>query len=415
MNLGAYIYAVPLLEKGISLVRDICSRGYDAVVAGGCVRDMAMWTLAGHPGKAPGIHDVDIATNMPMDELRKAFRCESNNGEAHGTLLVLYKGTPFEVSRYRADGDYSDGRRPDSVKWASTFREDASRRDFTMNAMGLGCDGEIVDHFGGLDDIRKRVLRTVGDPIDRFSEDALRIVRAFRFAGRYGMAIDPATMAAAQAVAGKLACVSMERFHDEFTKCAGYGVRAAARMAEYMANGVGWRIDGAVDWNSAAACLRRLAGLDPIDWGEGHLLPLIMPDEATMRRFTCTRGEISAWRYSRCMLGKYLAGRLDLVDLADGVRDPRWPVFRNYVLATQGYFVLSAGDEHQLRSHEESWPRKRDLSRALAESGAEPGKEFGDMLRRLRMEVYRRKARGTSVDAGTLDKLVTSVKGTGWK
>ena len=412
MNLWIYAYTVPGLDLGMDLVKDIVSRGYDAVIAGGCVRDLAMWYLAGRPGKAPEVHDVDIATNMPMDELRKAYRCASNNGEAHGTLIVIYRGKPFEVTQFRADGDYSDGRHPDSVKWASTFREDASRRDFTMNAMGLDQDGEIVDHFGGLEDIRKGVLRTVGDPMERFSEDALRIVRAFRFAGRYGMAIDPATMAAAQAVAGKLSCVSMERFHDEFTKCAGYGVKAAAAMMEYMANGIGWQIDTAVDWKGAAQDMKRLASLDPIGWESGHLFPLIMPDETAMRRFTCTRDEISAWKYIRATMRKYLEGRLDPVDLVDGVRDPRWPAFRDYVMSRHGYFVLSAGDEHQLRSHEESWPNRNDMSRALAEAGEGPGKAFGEKLRMLRLEVYRMKARGKTVTRDDLNKLVASVRET---
>lgn len=162
------------VRSGVALCKDIEKFGHEAYIVGGCRGE-------------PGVHDVDIATNMPIDELYSKFKCTSNNGEAHGTILVIYDGIAFEVTQFRTDGEYSDGRHPDSVAFTKSFEEDTARRDFTINAMGIDADGNLIDCHGGEQDLENGILRTVGDAKQRFGEDALRIIRASRFAARFGI------------------------------------------------------------------------------------------------------------------------------------------------------------------------------------------------------------------------------------
>ena len=183
------------------------------------------------------IHDVDIATNMPMPTIKEIFRTESNNGEAHGTLLVFYgMGDPFEVTQFRQDGNYSDGRHPDTVTFAKTFAEDCSRRDFTINAMGLDGDGNLIDPMNGLADLQKGVIRAVGNPVERFAEDPLRIIRGIRFATNFGFTIDPDTKLAMNIAGPGLCKVSKERFRKEITSLnkKNYGLSTFLQFIDQM-------------------------------------------------------------------------------------------------------------------------------------------------------------------------------------
>ena len=187
--------------------------GGEAWCVGGFVRD----ALLGRP-----IHDVDIATSLPWPAVQEAFRRAGwgtvETGVAHGTLTVVCEGEPLEITTYRTDGVYSDGRHPDSVAPASSIEEDLQRRDFTINALAYHPARGIIDPFGGLDDMERGVLRCVGDPATRFSEDALRILRACRFASQLGVAIDPATFDAMVAGKSLLRKVSGERVYRELER-----------------------------------------------------------------------------------------------------------------------------------------------------------------------------------------------------
>jgi len=218
------------LNLAMMLIAQINSYGYEAYAVGGCVRDLVRYELG--QTDTPNIHDVDIATNMPIEKLQEKFTTRSNNGEAHGTILVLFRAglefagydpVPFEVTQFRTDGDYSDGRHPDTVTFAKTFKEDASRRDLTINALGMDCDGEVIDYFGGIKDIEHRFIRTVGDPNARFTEDALRIIRAIRFAIVFGYLLEDTTRAVIKAKAHLVASLSAERIRKEFLTVAEKG------------------------------------------------------------------------------------------------------------------------------------------------------------------------------------------------
>ena len=187
------------------------SAGWEAYVVGGCVRDAL---LAREP------EDWDVCTLAKPSSVKSAFSAwrTIDTGLKHGTVTVLSEGHPVEITTYRIDGNYSDGRHPDSVSFTDDITADLSRRDFTMNAIAYHEERGLVDPFGGAADITAGVIRCVGDPAQRFSEDALRIMRALRFASVLGFTIEPATLAAVRAMAASVRRVAAERINVEFSK-----------------------------------------------------------------------------------------------------------------------------------------------------------------------------------------------------
>ncbi len=185
--------------------------GYTAYAVGGSVRDLLMGTLP---------HDIDIATSATPEEVKAVFFGEKviETGIKHGTLTVLYEGEPFEITTYRVETTYSDARHPDAVIFTRRIEDDLSRRDFTVNAMALDKEGSLVDLFGGKEDIENKVLRCVGDPYERFSEDALRILRLLRFSSILDFQIEAKTEEAAFALKDSLSKVSVERVAVELNK-----------------------------------------------------------------------------------------------------------------------------------------------------------------------------------------------------
>lgn len=204
------------LTGGLELANAIEAKGYEAYMVGGCVRDMVRQQF--NQVDEADIHDIDLATSMPIEELQKHFGTASNNGEAHGTILVFWNGVPYEVTHFRTDGNYSDGRHPDEISLTESFEEDTSRRDFTINAMGLKWDGTVIDYHDGINDIKNKIIRAVGEPTKRFAEDALRMVRCVRFKVNFDYAYDDSTLHAIGANAFRLKSVSNERIRAEFLK-----------------------------------------------------------------------------------------------------------------------------------------------------------------------------------------------------
>ena len=198
-----------MLSSANALAKTLAEAGHTAYFAGGCVRDKLL-------GLKP--KDYDIATSATPAQVLKLFPGSNQVGAHFGVIIVKHKGHHIEIATFRTDGSYGDGRRPDSVTF-STPREDAHRRDFTINGLFEDPEtGEVIDHVNGVPDLEARVLRAIGTPSDRFREDALRLLRAVRFATTLGFPIDPMTLAAIKENTRLLEKISPERIRDEFSK-----------------------------------------------------------------------------------------------------------------------------------------------------------------------------------------------------
>jgi len=191
------------------VLRALTNAGWQAYFVGGCVRDR----LLGRP-----VHDWDIATSAPPEAVTALFAHTVPSGIRHGTVTVLLGGEAYEVTTFRTEGAYLDGRRPACVRFVPELREDLSRRDFTVNAMAMDEAGSVTDLFGGREDLAARRIRCVGSPDERFSEDALRMLRALRFSAQLGFSLDPETAAAIGRQAGLCEKLSAERVRDEVEK-----------------------------------------------------------------------------------------------------------------------------------------------------------------------------------------------------
>lgn len=198
-------------KASVTVLERLEDSGYKAYLVGGCLRDMMM-------GREP--HDFDIATSAEPETVMSIFSDFEviPTGIKHGTVTVMVDGEPIEITTFRKDSDYSDGRRPDSITFTDKVEDDLSRRDFTINAMAFGLDGEIVNPFGGKSDIKSRIIRTVGSAEERFSEDGLRILRAIRFASVLGFTIERETKEAIHKLSRMLDKVSFERVFSEMSK-----------------------------------------------------------------------------------------------------------------------------------------------------------------------------------------------------
>ena len=200
------------LPKSINYVLDTLHKaGFKAYIVGGCVRDILC-------EKTP--NDFDITTSALPENIKKLFSKTVETGIKHGTVTVIVDGAQIEVTTFRTEGKYIDHRRPESVEFVSDVKYDLSRRDFTVNAMCYNHEEGLIDLFGGRDDIKNRCLRAVGDPILRFNEDALRILRLVRFAATLGFTPDANTLNAAKLCRGGLKSVSAERIFSELKKAA---------------------------------------------------------------------------------------------------------------------------------------------------------------------------------------------------
>ena len=211
------------LDAGAAaLLARLHGAGYAAYAVGGCVRDSLL-------GRTP--QDWDLCTSARPEQVLALFgegQCIPT-GLQHGTVTIKYGGQLYETTTCRTEGAYTDGRHPDEVHFVPDVRQDLARRDFTINAMAYNDAEGLIDPFGGQQDLQQGILRAVGDPATRFEEDALRILRLYRFAARFGFAIDPPTGQAARALCAHLDCVSVERIEEELSK-----LLAAPAPAAYL-------------------------------------------------------------------------------------------------------------------------------------------------------------------------------------
>ena len=204
--------------------------GFETWAVGGCVRDSLR-------GAAP--HDWDLCTAARPEQMKTVFAGERvlETGLKHGTLTLLTDGGPLEITTFRADGGYSDGRHPDAVRFVGSVEDDLARRDFTVGAMAWHPVRGLCDPYGGLDDLQDGILRAVGDPDARFTEDGLRILRAVRFASQLGFAVEPQTAAAMRRQLGRLDCIAAERVREELTRtlCGRFVQRALLSYRDVLA------------------------------------------------------------------------------------------------------------------------------------------------------------------------------------
>lgn len=199
----------PFFSQAKPILEQLEACGHQAYFVGGCVRDLLL-------GRE--IHDIDIATSATPEEVQGIFDKVIPVGIEHGTVIVRHMGDSYEVTTFRRDGNYSDQRHPDEVEFIRSLDEDLQRRDFTINALAMNKEGQVTDLFGGQEDLKNRVIRTVGNGNQRFKEDALRILRALRFSSQLGFSIEPATLDAMKNLKAMIEHLAVERIANEFTK-----------------------------------------------------------------------------------------------------------------------------------------------------------------------------------------------------
>lgn len=234
-NWDRVVSASDELQAALDILRIINNNESEALIVGGAVRDIIL-------GKEP--HDVDIATNMDLDQVAELFKSyDIGKSKDFGIVAVPYKGFNFEIAHYREEFGTSDARHPDEVRDVDTFERDSARRDITINSLGLDAQGMIIDYQGGLEDIKNGLIRAVGEPDERIKEDALRIIRVIRFAAKFGFDIEPETKRAVTELGHMLfrdeedpskTGVSAERLHDELFKMAEAGGPALADFLEKL-------------------------------------------------------------------------------------------------------------------------------------------------------------------------------------
>lgn len=276
-----FVAAQPVLQR-------LEAAGFEAYFVGGAVRDMLL--------QKP-IHDVDIASAAFPEEVKKQFDKTVDTGIQHGTVMVLDHGLGYEITTFRTESTYTDFRRPDTVTFVRSLSEDLQRRDFTINALAMTYNGEIVDLFDGLADLSAGVIRAVGEAEVRFTEDALRMMRALRFSAQLGFQIAPDTRAALQRLAPNLAKIAVERIRVEFEKLL-MGQKAAASLAMAIEDGVVTYLPGQLDQWQFDAIMTDLEAQQPatipVVWA--HLLTRSTLNESEMTTFMRT------WKTSRDLI-----------------------------------------------------------------------------------------------------------------
>ena len=196
-------------KDAVNILKIFNEHGFEAYFVGGCVRDYLL---------GESFSDIDITTNALPSEVKKIFHKTIDTGIQHGTVTILINNVGYEVTTFRTEGDYKNHRAPEKVEFVSNLREDLDRRDFTINAMALDYNGKLFDYHNGEIDLNSKIIRTVNNPNERFYEDALRMLRAFRFSSKLGFDIENETLAAIKKNAQLISYVSIERIVNEFRK-----------------------------------------------------------------------------------------------------------------------------------------------------------------------------------------------------
>ena len=371
------------IPKGAErIIRILHDNAHDAYVVGGCVRDSIL-------GRDPG--DWDITTSARPEEVKRLFRRTIDTGIEHGTVTVLTNDGNYEITTYRIDGAYTDARHPDSVEYTDNLREDLRRRDFTINAMAYSDEKGLVDIYGGLDDLSAHLIRCVGDPDERFTEDALRILRAVRFAAQLGFEIEESTAAAIKNHVPQLAHVSKERIFAELNKalCSDHPQALEIIYAEEMEASISPSFplirETAVRGMEQAAYLRKekhlrwaalMRELTPKD--AERILRELKSDTDTIRRVRTLVGELKERTPVRPVEIRRLLSKIGPDMFEDMIALKRFGFGRctreDYDRAlTEFYGILERGDAYSIKA-------LKVTGADLIACGVTPGPRMGDIL-----------------------------------
>lgn len=365
-------------EAAQQIIEQLNQAGFEAYAVGGCVRDTLL-------GKVP--EDWDITTSAKPEQVKSIFGRTIDTGIQHGTVTIMKGKVGYEVTTYRIDGEYEDGRHPKSVEFTASLEEDLKRRDFTINAMAYSHQSGLVDIFGGMDDLRHGCIRCVGDPKDRFTEDALRILRAIRFSAQLGFWIEEETRRAVSLMAQGLKQVSKERVQAELTKLllSGhpefirqlYEFRIDSCISETMT-----RIPASEIWIS-----KNLPAEKPLRWAA--FLRLVSKDDAIkilkelkMDNDTITKTATLVLWWNQPIAPDKTAIRRVMSQMSD-------PLYDRLLLLKQSLGEEGLGEVEELsRQIRESGDCVSLKTMAvtgndLIAAGVKPGKEMGVLLNRL--------------------------------
>ncbi|WP_082383752.1 CCA tRNA nucleotidyltransferase [Lacticaseibacillus thailandensis] len=364
----------PQFQAAIPILQRIEDAGFEAYFVGGCVRD----ALLGLP-----IHDVDIATSAYPAEVKGIFRRTVDTGIQHGTVTVLDHGAGYEVTTFRTESGYQDFRRPDSVQFVRSLKEDQLRRDFTVNALAARHDGTVIDNFNGLADLHDHVLRAVGNPDDRFGEDALRMMRAVRFESQLGFTLEPATAQGISDNAPLLQHIAVERIATEFTRLL-LGIDRRAGLRTLIDSGL---YQYCPQFAAAGPALAQLAALPASQWPNAAVAwtLLVVTLGVAPRKF------LRAWKQSNDLIEAVQAATSMWPALGGTVPD-NWTLYaagtRGVTVALTAYgcahpdrdvtAIRAAYDGLSIHHKDELALSGSDLIAA----GMQPGRAMGQALRR---------------------------------
>ena len=369
-----FIQALPVL-------REINNNGFEAYFVGGCVRDLL---LGRH------IHDVDIATSAYPQEVKEIFNRTIDTGIQHGTVTVLYEDESYEITTFRTESGYQDFRRPDHVTFVQNLSEDLKRRDFTINALAMDVNGNVIDHFDGLKDLDNRLIKAVGKAENRFHEDALRMMRAVRFMSQLEFDLEPNTRQAIVDNHELLSKISVERIRDEFVKMGlGKGSRKAFQI--FLDTDLAEEVPGFAGKKEALAIFPQLNFAPSTEANLWALIIILLklPDEE-IAHF------MRMWKNSNA-LEKQVAKTVEFFDLISAHDPTNYDLFQADLSTIASSIDLShilgqPINGQALIDRYEALPIKKDSDLAingnyLLKNGVPAGPQIGEILDKIKREI----------------------------
>lgn len=371
------------------ILAELREHGYEAYAVGGCVRDALLQ-------REPG--DWDITTSARPEAVKQVFGKTIDTGLQHGTVTVMREHVGYEITTYRIDGEYEDGRHPKEVAFTSDLKEDLRRRDFTINAMAYSGETGLVDIFGGIKDLERGIVRCVGNPVERFTEDALRILRAVRFSAQLGFEIEDNTYRALSVIAPNLAHVSKERIQVELTKTLLsdhperiYLVEETG-MSPYVSDTFKAVFNGTGKERGISACVRasRLPARKALRWaaflayaGEENAVRILK--ELKMDNDTISRAETLVKWFTRELSGEEAKLRAVMSSMEDDLFDDLL-LLRELLLPEEKAVTEALRKAAGIIRSRGDCIRMKDMAvsgKDLIASGMKPGPEMGDILSSL--------------------------------